>query len=347
MRGLFGFLKSLTISRKKAEPKEPEIKKVRLSDDPGPIEEFVIIDIETTGLDSRSDKIVELAGVKIKKGEIVDSFRSLVNPGVPIPKEAIAIHHITDQMVKYAPRIDAVLPKFLEFIGDLPVGGHNVKFDYDFIQYNAYLLGMNFNNPFFDTLSLCRKAFPNLKSHKLASMVEYLKIDVKNQHRAFDDVLATAKVYFKCWEILKEKGVQPRITEASEDQIAAFDMVKQILSSHNIDCSQICYGISSSHLSINYSMSYPRWFLKIKLSGRMKYIVTELEPDSIKNMVDNFTVEDCPKSINGRSRVLINSAEDIKRLDKLIVECFRRAEREYKNHQELFYSMGKEITFRL
>lgn len=225
MRGFFGFFKKILSPKKNQNidiwsPKDhPKLEKIKLSEEPGLIEEFVIIDIETTGLDSRSDKIVELAGIKIKQGEIVDTFCSLVNPGVPIPKEATMIHHITDKMVKNAPRINVVLPKFLDFIGELPVGGHNIKFDYDFIQYNAYLLGKSFNNPYFDTLSLCRKAFPNLKSHKLGAMIEYLKIDVKNQHRAFDDVLATAKIYFKCCEVLKGKH-EPKIIKISDDVTA-------------------------------------------------------------------------------------------------------------------------------
>jgi DNA polymerase III epsilon subunit-like protein len=79
-----------------------------------------------------------------------------------------------------------ILPSFLDFIGNLPVGGHNTKFDIDFIKYNAYLMGKEFNNPYFNTLSMCRKAFPNLHNHKLETVIQYLNIDIKNQHKAPD-----------------------------------------------------------------------------------------------------------------------------------------------------------------
>jgi DNA polymerase III epsilon subunit family exonuclease len=377
--GFFDFLKNLFIPRKKnnidthnlqTQPKpertklsekscgnnidtcnllpQPKLKKIKLSEEPGPIEEFVIIDIETTGLDSRLDKIVELAGIKIKQGEIVDSFCSLVNPGIPIPKEATNIHHITDRMVKNAPRINEVLPKFLDFIGELPVGGHNIKFDYDFIQYNAYLLGKTFTNPYFDTLSLSRKAFPKLKNHKLGTLIDHLKIDVKRQHRALDDVIATAQIYFKCCKVLKETQTTPKPIGLSNNENIAFGIIKQVLRNHNIEPNQICYDKSSTCVLINYSISFPRWFLKIKLDGKKKYIVTNLETNYIKSMINGFDVEDCPKSISGRSRVLINSPEDLNRLDKIIVECFNEVEREYQQYQKYYNSPRVyEITIKV
>jgi DNA polymerase-3 subunit epsilon len=131
--------------------------------------------------------------------------------------------------------------------------------------------------------------------------------------------LATARIYFKCCELLIEKQPKPKIIEISDDEIAAFNIVKQILKNYKIDCEQICYSLTSSFLSINYSMTYQRWFLRIKLSGKKKYVVTEFDIKSIKNIVGDLAVEECPKSISGQSRVLINSVDDIKKLDKLIV----------------------------
>jgi len=125
--------------------------------------EFVVFDIETTGLSADKDKITEIGAVKIKEGKIVDTFSTFVNPEIPIPEFVVKLTGITDDMVSDAPTIDKVLPEFLEFVGTSPLVAHNAVFDTGFIRHNARLINRNVDNPVIDTLELSRQMFPELK----------------------------------------------------------------------------------------------------------------------------------------------------------------------------------------
>ncbi len=167
--------------------------------------DFVVFDIETTGLSPKNDKITEIGAIKIKSGEIAESFSQLINPGRPIPELITNLTGISDEMVFDKPSIKEVLPKFKEFIGDATLVAHNASFDMGFIRENnkdsAYPIG----NPVLDTLELARAVFPNLKSHKLNLIAKHLKVDLLNHHRAVDDALATANILLKILEILEDK----------------------------------------------------------------------------------------------------------------------------------------------
>ena len=164
--------------------------------------EFVIFDIETTGLSNNSDKITEIGAVKIKNYKIIDRFSSLVNPEKPIPLKIVELTGITDHMVKNEPTIEKVLPEFLEFVGDLPVVAHNAKFDTGFIRAKAKHIGKNFLNTIIDTLPISRWLLPDLKKHKLNNVADYLGVNLKNHHRAVDDAEATAMIFIKFLNIL-------------------------------------------------------------------------------------------------------------------------------------------------
>ncbi|KPU43907.1 DNA polymerase III PolC-type [Oxobacter pfennigii] len=168
--------------------------------------EFVVFDIETTGLSSFTDKITEIGAVKIKEGQITDSFSALINPGVKIPRNIVELTGIDDEMVKDKPPISVVLPEFLSFIGDAPLVAHNAKFDVGFIKQNARKLGAEINNPVVDTLTLSRMLFPELKKHKLDVVAKHLGIKLENHHRAVDDSECTGRIFLKCLDIIKEKG---------------------------------------------------------------------------------------------------------------------------------------------
>ena len=162
--------------------------------------EFVSLDIETTGLVAARDKIIEIGSVRFKDGRVVDEFRSFVNPKTLIPSKITQITGITDSMVKDAPSIEHVLPQFIKFAGSSPIVAHNASFDMGFIRHNASLLGLNINNTVVCTLQLCRKTFLGLSNHKLDTVARHLNISLKNHHRAIDDSLAAALIYLKCIE---------------------------------------------------------------------------------------------------------------------------------------------------
>ena len=169
--------------------------------------EYCVLDIETTGISFRTEKITELGAVKIKNGEIIDKFECFVNPEKPIPEKVVEITHITDEMVAKADTIDIVMPKFLEFMGDCVLVAHNASFDIGFIKYNAEQLGYKLENTYIDTLDLAKHIFPDYKKYKLGLIAENLGIKVDVAHRALDDVITLVKVFNVMMEKMKEKSI--------------------------------------------------------------------------------------------------------------------------------------------
>jgi DNA polymerase III epsilon subunit family exonuclease len=158
-------------------------------------------DLETTGLSAISDKIVEIGAVKITAEGKIHFFGSLVNPGIPIPPVTIAIHHITDEMVKKAPSPEKALDAFLNFSGDLPLLAHNAKFDLGFIMTALHHEGMSFPEvSIYDSCTLARKLIPKIeaKSYKLSNLCKLLSITLENHHRAQDDAFACLAVAAHC-----------------------------------------------------------------------------------------------------------------------------------------------------
>ncbi|HHV71663.1 MAG TPA: hypothetical protein GXX38_03500 [Clostridia bacterium] len=160
--------------------------------------EFVALDLETTGLNPRFDKIIEIGAVKVKNAQIIAKFSSLINPQIEIPRLITDLTGITTEMVKDAPLIEHILPSFLNFIGELPIIAHNINFDLGFIKHNVKKINQEICNSTVDTLWICRKMFPQLQDHKLKTITDYLQIKLENHHRAFHDCLAVAEIYLKC-----------------------------------------------------------------------------------------------------------------------------------------------------
>ncbi|MBR5586864.1 MAG: PolC-type DNA polymerase III [Clostridia bacterium] len=168
---------------------------------------FVVFDLETTGFSPVDDKIIEIGAVKVEKGEITDRFSSFVNPGRHIPDNITEITSITDEMVKDAPDIASVCPKFEEFCKGCVLVAHNANFDVGFMRVVYEQLGMEFDYCYLDTLELCRALFPEQKRHGLAAMVKLLNVSLDNHHRAVDDAEATAEVLKRCFVMLKDKEI--------------------------------------------------------------------------------------------------------------------------------------------
>ena len=164
---------------------------------------YIVFDLETTGIRLEKDEIVEIGACKIKDGKIVETFQTLVHPSFPIPKEASDVNNITNEMVKYSPTIDKVLPDFLLFANDFPVIGHNVDFDFSFIAKFAKKLGYEFINESIDTLTMSKDLLPTRKQYSLVSLSQDYMISHLDAHRALSDVLATAEL-FKILSKIKE-----------------------------------------------------------------------------------------------------------------------------------------------
>ena len=169
---------------------------------------FVVFDIETTGLNKYQDKIIEIGAVKLIKGEVVDTFSRFINPEIDIPEFITNLTGINNSMVKDASLYNDVLPEFINFIGDAVLVAHNVGFDIGFIARYSNLIGLDICNSALDTVEFARAVFPKLSKHKLDVLCKHLNINLENHHRAIDDAKATAMVFLKMMEIVKEEGIR-------------------------------------------------------------------------------------------------------------------------------------------
>lgn len=169
--------------------------------------EFVVFDLETTGISVNSNEIIEIGAVKVKNQVITDKFSTFVNPGRPIPYNIQELTSINDQMVADAPSIDKALPDFLAFCKDAVLVAHNASFDTGFIFQKAKDRGIHTDFTVVDTVSMSRALLPELKKYKLDTVAKALGVSLENHHRAVDDAGATAEIFVKLLNRLCDKGI--------------------------------------------------------------------------------------------------------------------------------------------
>lgn len=159
------------------------------------IGDYIVLDLETTGLDPTFDEIIEIAAIKISYGKKVSEFSTLVKPENKIDEYITQLTGITNEMVKDAPKIEKVLHDLMNFLGDSVVVAHNANFDINFL-YDNYMLYLNkpFTNNFIDTMRISRRLFKDIR-HRLVDLAKEFKISVDVQHRAMADCEVTQKVY--------------------------------------------------------------------------------------------------------------------------------------------------------
>ena len=193
----------------------------------------VVFDIETTGFSPLKNRIIEIGAVRVEEGRIVDKFSSFVNPDVPIPFEIEKLTGINDNMVLDAPKIDRVLPEFLEFCRGAVMVAHNAGFDISFIKENARQQGLEFNPTVLDTVSLARVLLPNLNRFKLDTVAKELKINLANHHRAVDDAGATAEIFVRFIKMLKERDIFD-LSQLNELSRMTVEMIRKMPTYHII-----------------------------------------------------------------------------------------------------------------
>ena len=168
-------------------------------------EEFVAFDLETTGLSSQTDRIIEIGAVILKNGEEVDRFQTFVDPEQTLERKIVDLTGITDEMLVGAPKIEEALPKFLEFIGDRVLVAHNSDFDTGFIRAECARLGHEYNYTAADTLILSQNLLSNLNKFKLNIVSNALSLPDFNHHRAGDDAKTCGLVMAKLMQKLEEE----------------------------------------------------------------------------------------------------------------------------------------------
>ena len=172
------------------------------------VRDYVVFDLETTGISPYRDQVVEISAVKVVGGVPTDEFTTLVNPGMHIPVQASAVNGITDDMVADAPAFDYALKAFMEFVGDMVLVGHNIhSFDMKFIcRDSEKFFGQTVGNDYIDTLWMARKCLPGLPHHTLTDLAMYYEISTQGAHRALNDCRMNQQVYEK---LLTEESASP------------------------------------------------------------------------------------------------------------------------------------------
>ena len=222
-------------------------------------DEFVVFDIETTGLSNQSCGITEIGAVKVKNGEVLERYNTFVNPEMPIPDEITKLTSITDDMVADAPVIATVLPEFLAFVGDRLLIAHNADFDIGFIREAAKRNELPFENAYLDTLALSRHLNPDLKSHKLDSLAKYFNLGDFHHHRACDDAEMLAMIYFRMQE--KMQKLELRSFKDLQNEMSASADPMRLPTYHQIILVKNKIGLKNLYKLVSFG--YLHYFRKV------------------------------------------------------------------------------------
>lgn len=167
---------------------------------------YVIVDIETTGLDPAVDEIIEIGAIKVENREIKDIFNKLAKPEKPIPQNIVELTGITQDILNNELPIKPVLSQFADFLGDRIIVAHNAEFDTSFLRLKMKKwLNKGLDNFIACTLLMSRDILPNLENHKLPTVARYFNLDIANRHRAIGDAELTYQIWLKFLDKLKDR----------------------------------------------------------------------------------------------------------------------------------------------
>ncbi len=307
-------------------------------------DEFIVFDIETTGLSPTNCKITEIGAVKVQNGEILEVFSTFVDPECHIPEQITALTGITDDMVKGAPSQEEAVRAFLEFSGDRMLIAHNAGFDTSFIRTVCEQYSIPFENTFLDTVALSRYVNPTLKKHKLDVLAEYFGLGDFNHHRASDDAHMLALIFFRMVEKLNQEGIYTveEMNRAMNDKanplkLRPYHMI--ILVKDLVGLKNLYKLISSSYLEHYYR--YPR-IPKSRLNefregliigsaceaGELFQAVLQNKPQAeLDEIADYYDYLEIQPLINNRFMIANGSAsseEDLRNFNRRIVEIGER-----------------------
>ena len=176
---------------------------VLFNTDISPFEQVnVALDLETTGLDSNRHQILEVGAVRFRGDEVIETYQTLVNPGVAIPEFIQRLTHITPQQVKRAPFFSSVAAEIEDFLGADPIIGHNIQFDIGFLTNN----GVPIHNPSYDTWDLASVFMPQSRQYSLKYLTTHFQVEHNDAHRALADAMATKNVYIKLLRLAAEQN---------------------------------------------------------------------------------------------------------------------------------------------
>lgn len=310
-----------------------------------PEETIIVLDTETTGLDHKTEKLIEIAAVKMHQGEVVETFTSLVNPQKPIRYSSFLIHNISEEMVQDAPPIDEVMPRFLEFVGEHAYVAHNAIFDYSFInEATKALYGTRFSNNRIDTFEMYRSVFPDEASHGLNALLRRFGYDEDVVHRALDDAMCLAKVYPKLrelyeqkfsWQLSQMKNVPYlverylRIQKASQSLQAEMSDLKDIFKLYFQNGGGSVEASSGEVMVFNYRRSYSYdekkiWDIATRAGVCEK--IFKLNPRALDKLIDRSDLDDSIKEEFRECRLSMHEARGINFLKPQVTESAEDSE---------------------
>ena len=231
--------------------------------------EFVVFDLETTGLSAGSDRITEIGAVKVRGGEIVDVFNTFVIPGRHIPEKIAQLTSITDAMVKDAPDEAEALKLWEQFCPpDAVLVAHNADFDCSFMSAAYARQQKPFRNTYIDTVTISRSLYKELKNHKLDTVAEHLKVGEFHHHRACDDAETLAKIFLRMMQDMRERNHIDCIEKINTSLVGADP--RQLKSHHLILLVKNQMGLKNLYQLV--SMSHLKYFKKHPLIPKSELI---------------------------------------------------------------------------
>ena len=305
---------------------------------------FIVFDIETTGFSSVRDRIIEIGAVKVEKGEITEKFSTFVNPQRPIPFEITNLTSITDEMVMEYPPIETILPQFLDFVGDGVLVAHNAGFDVGFIEQNCRNQGIEPRFTYVDTVAMARILLPTLSKYKLNVVAKALGISLENHHRAVDDAGATAEIFVKFVQMLKDDNVTTlkQLNHFGDRNVNAIRKMAThhiiILAKNDIGRFNLYQLITESHLTYYARRPrIPKSLLSEHREGLIigsaceagelyQAILENRSQEQIARLADFYDYYEIQPLGNNRFMIEsertpdVNSDEDLKELNRKIVE---------------------------
>ncbi|MDN6432530.1 MAG: PolC-type DNA polymerase III, partial [Lacticaseibacillus paracasei] len=223
--------------------------------------EYVVFDVETTGLSAVYDKVIELAAVKMKDGKVIDQFEEMIDPGFPLSELTINLTHITDDMVHGSKSEVDVFKLFQQFCDGAIMVGHNVTFDVGFLDNGYERHGLaDIDNPVIDTLELSRMLHPERKNHKLDTLAKQYKVSLEHHHRANADAEATG---YLLYALEKEAAKMYGMTTLNQlnDRVGAGDAYKAARPSHAIVFAKTQAGLKNLFKLV--SLSNVKYFYRV------------------------------------------------------------------------------------
>lgn len=207
------------------------------------LKNYVAVDLEMTGLHPRTDRILEIGGIRVEDGKTVERFHRMVNPRMEISKEITELTGITNEMVMGGCEAETAVAEFREFAKDLPLIGHNILFDYGFLKQYSVNYGHSFEKEGVDTLKLARKFLPEAEKKTLDYLCGYLQIPQKKSHRALEDAEAAELLFCYLQEqfaaqdpaAFLPKPLQYKVKKQGPASSRQIRNLKELADWHNID----------------------------------------------------------------------------------------------------------------